>query len=99
MIRKLKYLAWKYYLRPYTGWIGTHISAGPRILLTGILDGILLSLYRVFAQNWAIWLIIPVTVWFIFQVWLSFDLGGVGFPALFPITKEETEEFENEFNK
>ena len=35
---------------------------------------------------------------FLFIIWLSFDLGGIGYLSLFPVTKEEFKYLVNEAN-
>ena len=89
----MKYFVWKYYLRQETGWIGTHIAAGPRITVTMILAGIIQIYTGFFSTPWyeiAIWLALA------FQIWLSFGWGYVYF---FPITKEDVIKFEQKLKR
>lgn len=91
----MKYYVWKYYLRQETGWIGTHIAAGPRITVTMIIAGLIQWKTGFFSTPWY-----EIAVWvaLFFQLWLSFPWFGLGFPELFPITKEEEAEFEHRVN-
>ena len=90
-MNNFKYFVWKYYLRQQTGWIGTHIAAGPRIFVTMIVAGIIQALTGFYYTPWY-----EILVWGLlcFQIWLSFDLGGLGYSSKFPITEEELFEFE-----
>jgi len=89
-----KYFVWKYYLRQETGWIGTHIAAGPRIIVTMIVSGIIQVFTGFYYTPWY-----EILVWVLLglQIWLSFDLCGLGYYRLFPITYEELIEFEERF--
>ena len=92
LVYKLKYLVWKYYLRQYTGWLGTHISAGPRITATMILAGLIQWKTGFEFTPWyevVIWVLLAV------QVWLSFPWG---FVLLFPITALDEQEYIEKLN-
>ncbi len=89
---KLKFLVWKYYLRQYTGWIGTHIAAGPRITVTMILAGLVQWKTGFNCTPWY-----EISIWFLlaFQIWLSFSWGFVYF---FPITAQDEQEYIQKLN-
>jgi hypothetical protein len=89
-MNRIKYFVWRHYLRQQTGWIGTHIAAGPKIIITMIIAGIIQALTGFYYTPWyeiVIWTLIGI------QIWLSFELCGIGFYKLFPISPKEIFEF------
>jgi hypothetical protein len=90
-----KYFVWKNYLRQETGLIGTHIAAGPRITSTMIATGLAL----IISQGSVTWYVAGMLALIAFQVWLSFELFGIGYPDLVKYTKEEIDEYEKSLNQ